>query len=348
MQPPRAISLVSRRDPIVAGIARAWRDLTGGRRRGQDHCRRTLLACSGGGDSSGLAVALASAVPSAAAVLVVGHIVHDLRPPAEALADRDAAADLAARLALPFVEAHIEVRGVGGNMEGAARRLRYDALAHLADEAGCGYVATAHQAQDQLETLLMGLLRGVGPRGLRGVATRRRLPGWKVEVIRPALEADRADLVRLCEEAGVQWHEDATNADQSRLRAALRHGIVPRLEVLRPGVSLRAGRTARLIQEAEAVVGDRVEGLLVAGRWDEGFSWPRQLLREERPIVVGELLRKAGSALLGGGLDRLGSRLLAPAIRAIRDEMSDPRVLEPCGLRIEITARRVVLERRER
>jgi tRNA(Ile)-lysidine synthase len=167
------IQRVSRRDRTVRTVSRAWRELTGGLTRGRDSQRRTLIACSGGADSSGLAIALASAVSKPRMQFVVAHVVHDMRAEDEALADRDATKGLAARLGLEFVESRVRLRGLSGNAEAVARRLRYAALKQLAEDHGCGFIATAHQADDQLETMLMKLIRGAGPRGLAGVAPSR-------------------------------------------------------------------------------------------------------------------------------------------------------------------------------
>jgi tRNA(Ile)-lysidine synthase TilS/MesJ len=127
-----------------------------------DKARRTLIACSGGADSSGLVLGLAAAVSEPADLFVVAHIVHDMRTPREALADRDSARDLAATLGLPFAEDHIRVKG--GNAEANRPPPPLPGLAALAKTHGCPYIATAHHADDQLETILMGLLRGSGPR----------------------------------------------------------------------------------------------------------------------------------------------------------------------------------------
>src|SRR5262249_13089156 len=157
-----SISLPRRTDPTVRAITRSWRSLTGGTSRGHDRARRTLIACSGGGDSCGLALALAAAISNPADLLVIAHLVHDMRPESEPLAHRDAPRDLASALGLPFVERSIRVKTAGGNAEAVARRLRYQALAQLASEHGCPFIATAHHAQDQLETMLMALIRGSG------------------------------------------------------------------------------------------------------------------------------------------------------------------------------------------
>jgi tRNA(Ile)-lysidine synthase len=335
----------ARSDPTVRAIARSWRRLTGGTARGGDAARRTLIACSGGGDSSGLTLALAAAVSHPRDLLVVGHIVHDLRPEAEALADRDAARELAAALGLAFVEARIWPRQEGGNAEAAARRLRYQALAGLADDAGCPFIATAHHAQDQLETLVMGLIRGAGPRGLAGVAPVRRV--GKAGLIRPALTTCGPDLRRLCTQSGWTWREDATNADRSRLRAAVRHQILPLLEALRPGVAIRAARSSELLRGAAGVLDEAASSVLASGIRNDGLEWDRARLRRERPVVLGAALRLAAGTLLAGeGSDRRTAQTVDPVVRAIKDRGGSPRRFEWLGLVIEVTTDRVRVRKR--
>lgn len=337
-----SIQPVSRRDPTVRRIARLWRDLTGGLDRGGDSRRRTLVACSGGADSSGLLVALAAAVSKPEALFVVAHVVHDLRSVAESLADRDAVRNLATGLGLGFAEARIRARPDGGNIEGSARRLRYAALKRLAAEHGCGFIATAHQADDQLETVIMKLLRGAGPRGLAGVASLRTLGKDGPTVIRPALTTNRRDLERVCRAAGWEWCEDLTNSDTTRLRAAIRVRVLPHLRSIRPRAAERASKSAALLADAVVLVDKAVRALLIAGRDGAGASgehvWERSALSLETGLVLGALLQTAASEYSEHtSCDRLGSKVLDPIVAAIRAESNAPRRFTLGPAHVEIT-----------
>ncbi len=367
VRPPRT-------DARVARIVRAWRSLTtpvASRRAGRGE--RTIVACSGGADSSALAIALAAASDD----LVIAHVVHDLRARPEALADRDAAAMLAERLGLVFVGAEVAVAGGGGavpgvgdtNAESRARRARYGALRRLATENGCRFIATAHHADDQIETMLMAMLRGAGPRGMSGIAVSRSdgPRSARIEIIRPLLgdgstipACTRADTEAICRAAGWVWREDATNADTRLLRNAIRREVLPILERLRPGSSMRAARGAVLLRGAAELVrsraialwsiGERV-GSGGGGREANARVWTRASLRSVPEIVLGEMIRFAPGVLASlvpsersEGLDRLSRRTVAPAARAIRDACTDPRVFTTAGVRIVVTARTVRLE----
>ncbi len=349
---PIAIAGLRRDDRFARRVALAWRRLTAGG-------AKTLIACSGGADSTALLLALTLATRD----LAVAHVVHDLRPRADAEADRDAVRALAAQLDLPFVESEVKVAKSPGNMESNARRERYHALAELARTHRCPFIATAHHADDQLETLLMALLRGSGPRGLRGIAPMRALkssspgptgggvrvfedggglsagaPSRPITLIRPMLHVTRAEARAACIDAGIAWREDATNTDTSRLRAALRADILPAIIALRAESPRRAARAAELLRDACSTIDERVNAV-----FGDAFAWGRSELRPHSPLILGTGLRRAAVRLLKARLsDRLSSRLVDAAVRAIRDQSTEPREFHwPGGVTVRVTARRV-------
>lgn len=341
MEPAHAIRL-PRTDRSVAAAVLAWRTLTGSRsRRTPDP--RTLLACSGGADSTALALALASSTDQ----LVIAHVVHDMRPHDEALSDRDRVRDLADQLGLPFVEKCVSTRDLPGNAEANARDHRYGVLADLAYEHACRFVATGHHADDQLETVLMALIRGAGPRGLSGIAPSRLLDE-NCTLIRPMLSLNRRTCERLCTLAGVEWSHDATNDDTERTRAAIRHDVIPAILNVRPDAALRASDSARLMHEAASVI-DQIVDSLLDGAYSTGTSvrWSRADLRCHARAVVGGAIREGASRLLdGSGRDALTSAAIDPITDAIRDETTDPRRFSLTGVDVVVEARDVKLSRR--
>ncbi len=125
-----------------------------------------VVAVSGGPDSVALLRALAEV---GAGPLTVAHVNHQLRG-AESDADEAFVQELAVGLGLPFVSTRIAIPAEE-NLEGAARRLRYDWLNEIA--AGANWIATGHTADDQAETVLHRLIRGTGLQGLRGIAANK-------------------------------------------------------------------------------------------------------------------------------------------------------------------------------
>ena len=286
-------------------IVRAWRSLTGGAGV-RDRDRPTLLAVSGGADSCALALALARNM----GVLAIGHVVHDMRTKDQAEADRQEVEKLGRALGLAVRVEHVKVGA--GNAEASARRLRYAALARLAVDAGCSYVAVAHHADDVLETMLANLVRGAGPRGLRGPAPRRKLDEG-VTLIRPMLHVTRADAEDICRAHDWVWAEDATNADtgtaDAPLRAALRARVLPVLEELRPGASRRAARAGEAIGQTVRVVEAAVEAAWPAFAAEEGgtLRLDTGVLGACPPAVREGLLRRVLGHLGDGGHDRLSA-----------------------------------------
>src|SRR5437764_6265900 len=135
-----------------------------------------LVACSGGADSTALAIAAAARAADLSIRVVLGHVDHGLRPGSAQDAER--VRMLAAELSVPSRNARLdslaaEVRALG--LEAAAREARYAALVTLARESGCDRIATAHTRKDQAETILLRLGRGAGPGALAGIRRRRLL-----------------------------------------------------------------------------------------------------------------------------------------------------------------------------
>jgi tRNA(Ile)-lysidine synthase len=204
----------------------------------EDASAGMVVAVSGGADSLALLRALdAARDPRAPLPLVLAHLNHQLRG-RESDADEEFVAELhtqlsaAGRTNLFLCHTRLDVatraRAEGVNLEALARRERYRWLAEVARSWGIRWIATGHTANDQAETVLHRLLRGTGLRGLRGIAPRRELePG--LALVRPLLQATRADIVAFLHELGQPYREDTTNSDLSYTRNRIRHELLPYL-----------------------------------------------------------------------------------------------------------------------
>lgn len=314
----------------------------------RDPERRTLIACSAGADSSALALCLAAAGNN----LVVGHILHDLRPELEAAADLEAARSLASGLSLPFASTSVSCKSEGGNIEAVARRERYSALVALAREHACPFIATAHHADDQLETLLMRLIRGSGPRGLSGIAPKRRLaPG--VTLIRPMLDITRADAEAICRDAGVFWATDATNSDRTRLRAALRHDIVPALRRIAPSIATTAGRVAavqrEIARELERAAADLVTQASARpsalGGSDQSEVHLSRAGLNNASRAAAELALRQTITRVGRSPDAISTRTLKQLLAAIQSDSGEIKTFEFSNATLRLDASSLVIRR---
>ncbi|CAN5847372.1 hypothetical protein BH11PLA1_BH11PLA1_14520 [soil metagenome] len=317
--------------PLVRAVASRWRLLTSPTADGRRGKGASLLvACSAGADSSALAIALRAA----GAEMVLGHVMHDLRGRAAVEADRDAALELARRLGVECDIAEVSVRERAGNAEAEARRLRYGALARLAEARGVRFIATAHHAHDQLETLLMTMLRGGGVSGMAGVRAVRRL-GPGLHVIRPMLDGGPVEARELCRDAGWVWREDGTNADREGggLRSALRARVVPELLRLRPRGALGAVRTAAAVADAATAVEraaseltGRVEIGATSAHGERVRMFQRRGLRACGPHEVRLWVRQVAGAAKARQATRTQVEGAARVIRSARGEEKNLQV----------------------
>lgn len=229
---------------------------------------RVLAAVSGGADSLALLHVLADYQELCGYALGAVHVHHGQRP--EADADAEFVAAECARRAVPF---HLERRDIpalarrlGVSLELAGREARYEAFAAVAREHGYSFIATAHTADDQVETVLFRFLRGSSPDGLAGIPRRRALPEAPgTVVIRPLLHEWREETVAECAKRGLTPRHDPTNDDLAFTRNRIRARLLPELEAVFPTARLAIERLSH--QAAEDAVWLRVlteEALAVA------------------------------------------------------------------------------------
>lgn len=238
------------------------------------------VAFSGGSDS----VALLSLLHHKKHLLAV-HVHHGIRGEE---ADRDAAfcRALAKRLGVPFsllyVDAPARAKKTGESLETAAREARYEAIVGLMRERGIPLLATAHHADDQLETMLQHLLRGSGTRGLCGIPACRPL-GEGLFVVRPLLLIEKAALLEHLKKEGLDFVSDSTNEDPFCQRNFLRLRVLPLLSELQPNAARMAARCA------EALAGDEqyLDGLAAEFLDREGATPTVSALRAlPQPVFV--------------------------------------------------------------
>jgi tRNA(Ile)-lysidine synthase len=211
---------------------------------------RVGVAVSAGADSVALLRILDRLRAELGIQLAVLHFNHQLRG-VESDADESFVAQLAENHGLEFLPGSEDVatfaRARDLNLEDAARRLRYAFFASLADAGRVKRVAIAHTADDQAETVLARLVRGTGPAGLAAIYP------VKGHVIRPLLEIRRSELRDYLIALNQPWREDSSNLDLTRLRARMRHQILPVLErELQPAIVDHLGRLANMAREDES------------------------------------------------------------------------------------------------
>jgi len=204
---------------------------------------------SGGADSVALLHLLSGLRAKLGIGIFVLHFHHQLRG-IEADEDERFVQALAAEFQFEFVSDRADVAGQarrnGWNLEDAGRRLRYQFFAVAAAERKLDRVAVAHTQEDQAETVLAHLLRGTGLTGLAGIYPVTGL------IVRPLLEIGRGELREYLLKLQRPWREDASNQDTSRMRARIRHQLLPVLRRDFEASSVtRLARLAGLAREEE-------------------------------------------------------------------------------------------------
>ncbi len=207
---------------------------------------RVLVAVSGGRDSCVLLHALTRVKRLLKLYIEVCHIDHGLRP--ESGQDADFVCSLAAQMGVPC---HVVVLGrkpARANMEAWARSERYRVFGRVMSECDLSVLATAHNANDVAETLLMRLMANKELNSIERFDPRRRL-------VRPLLGVTRAQIDEYVDRSGVQFVEDPSNADVALVRNRIRHKLVPLLtnEFDPSMVWILSERAASLDRDCEAL-----------------------------------------------------------------------------------------------
>jgi len=209
-----------------------------------------LLGLSGGADSVTLLHLLTEYCKKTGAPLYTAHVNHMIRGE-DAVRDSDFCEALAAKYGVPCYVLEINVpaaareRGIG--LEEAARQARYEFFDGLMLRHSIPLLATAHNADDRLETLIFNISRGCGLSGLGSIPPVR--PFGDGLLIRPLLTASKAEVLEYCAEHSLEFVTDVTNDDDTYSRNHIRHNIVPALKQLN-GAVLK--NTARLCDSARA------------------------------------------------------------------------------------------------
>jgi tRNA(Ile)-lysidine synthase len=235
-----------------------------------------VVGVSGGPDSLCLLHLLLRLCDEYDLSLHVAHLNHCLRG-TEADADAAFVTRLADEWRLPASVESQDVRAVAKErrlaVEEAARQVRYAFLARVALRIGASKIAVGHNADDQVETVLMHWLRGSGLAGLRGMQPVSRLQELRLEgdetglgenkgdllLIRPLLESPRSEMEAYCAAHGLQPRFDRSNLDTTYYRNRLRHELLPVLETFNPGIREVILRSAAIITADHAYLRRQAE-----------------------------------------------------------------------------------------
>ncbi len=276
---------------------------------------RLVVAVSGGADSMVLLDVLVGLAPRLDLQLCVAHIHHGLRGRS---ADRDAALVTAeaARCGIPVRVERLAAAGRerGTSVQVWARTARYARLEAIRRRLRAAWILTAHNRNDQAETVLLNLLRGAGPRGLAGI------PAARERILRPLLGVSRAEIERYAAMRGVRFREDPSNRSVAYRRNRIRRRLLPMLarEYNPRIVESLAALAEQAREDDDALTSDAAMLASTAVRArGRAVGVSVQALRAAPPAVARRLLQEAFRRATAGerGLTRrhLAALALLPA-----------------------------------
>lgn len=294
-----------------------------------------VIGVSGGADSICLLTLLHECQNELGMRLHVAHLNHGLRG-AESDADASYVAALARSLFLPITFDRQDVASYKArkkcSLEEGARELRYAFFTRVAEEVGSIRVAVGHTQDDQVETVLMHILRGTGTSGLRGLAPCSSMLYGKQEmslraarsnllVIRPLLDITREEAMRYCQEHKLEPRFDSSNRSLSFFRNRLRLELLPLLRQYNPCVDQALLRLADIAKGDDSFIEKQALHLWdeVARREDNAVCLDKKKISTLPIALQRQVVRLAIDELVGDTRD-----IEAVHIEALRTLLSKP------------------------
>lgn len=263
---------------------------------------RVLVGYSGGADSTFLLHQAALAGFD----IVAAHLHHGMRQ--EADTELKLCEAFCQELGVPFVSGRADVPRMSADLamslEEAGRNARYGFFNQAAAQLQCGKIATAHTADDHVETILLNLTRGTSMKGLSGI------PEERDNIIRPILNISRQETRDYCDQNGLWYHDDPANDDLQNSRVRIRKSVVPELMVINPSLLSGLARTAQWANQEEELLN------LVTARQLEQIEIPLEPIYGFLSKSEEVLLSTTGFNNLPKAMRRRGVQLVGQAMGA--------------------------------
>lgn len=204
-------------------------------------------------------------------------------------------------------------------VEQSARELRYQCFESAVKDGFCDIIATAHHADDNVETLLMRILRGTGTKGLCGIAKKRGI------FVRPMLEVTREEIDEYVKREDIKYFEDETNEDTTYTRNYIRHEIIPILKSRYPALNKSFSRLSETAREDEMFFAQYTKDKLI----DLCGAWGIKCEDLIKPAIGSRLIRLAFSKL---GVTVDVEERHVDIVKALIDEENGTSVDMPYGV----------------
>ena len=312
---------------------------------GLDGNEAILVGFSGGADSTALLHILSRYSEQSGCRLCAAHINHGIRGE-EADRDEEFCKAFAEKLGIELFVLHADVPSIakqsGESIETAARRVRYDYFAKIMREQGIRILATAHNANDNLETLIFNIARGSGLGGMCGIPDSRPTEGGVV--IRPILSMEKSEILEYCEKNSLSFVTDSTNTDTDYTRNLIRAKIIPIMQEINSGAVRNAQRTCENLREdslcLESMAGWFVEELR------DGYAVEVEKISGSPASVVNRALIRLFDEISGG--KTLEQTHLNSLKELARKAVPHSSVSLPCEFEGVIEGGRLCLRKKEK
>ncbi|NOX65353.1 MAG: tRNA lysidine(34) synthetase TilS [Chlorobi bacterium] len=253
---------------------------------------KLLLALSGGADSVFALTFLTKFKNKYNIQICALHINHSLRGD-ESDGDEKFCRKLCNDLNIEFYSKKVDVKSIAENeklsIEEAARNIRYEKLDEYLKISNSDKIVTAHNLDDNTETVLLNLFRGTGLKGLSGIPVKRN------NIIRPFLSAGKSEIIEYLDENNIDFRVDSTNKQSEFKRNYLRNEIIPKIrENINPKVDGNILRLSQIIKNAELVLNDLV--IENASKFISSINTELLISKEIKTIpyhLIGEVIRRS-------------------------------------------------------
>ncbi len=249
-----------------------------------ENTNEIVVGFSGGADSVCLLHVLNSFKDRLGYSLKAVHINHGIRGD-EADSDENFARDFCLKNDIPFETFRFkcikESEKTKESLEECGRRLRYESFNKVCGDTS--KIATAHNANDNAETIIFNIARGTSVKGVCGI------PYTRDNIIRPLLNCSRKEIDGYCNENGLSFVTDSTNLGVEYTRNKIRHLIMPVLEEINPAYLSSFNSLSNNAKSVSDYLNNNAEGLLSEAKIGD-FTYSRQVLSEADKAVVTEML----------------------------------------------------------
>lgn len=304
-----------------------------------------LVGFSGGADSTALLFMLCEYGRAYGAKIYAAHVNHGIRG-AEADRDEKFCEAVCERLNIKLITAHVDIPTVasqtGESIETAARNVRYSVFNDIMRKLNIPLLATAHNANDNLETLIFNISRGSALGGLCGIPETRSCEGGTV--IRPILGMSKDEILKFCRERELDFVTDSTNTDVDYTRNKIRAEIIPRLcEINQNAVKNSARLTSAL--RADSLCLESMKDMFLDGLCEDFSVETEKLLGSPEAIANRAIVSLYKDVSEGGSLEYVH----VEAIRALcKKDVAHSSVNLPCGIEAVIESHRLTFRKAQK